>query len=199
MQIKFTNNYYQKKKRIQDLPVFYREMMFGKLKNDSVNFIKLFQQGIMMNDLELTPLKINTIKAKKRLGYKLPAHPLYGAGLDIDNKTYINMLRIRRIKDGWKVYASWAKHHKSRLSLRALLEIHEYGKTIQLKSGAIIRIPERPAFTKTLNRYAAIMAQGLRDKEAPDAIRRYVMTGKTDRIQKIIARQRLGRKYEKDS
>lgn len=198
MKIKFTSEFYKKQRRIENLPKFYVNMMMGKTKKDAIEFIKLFQQGIKYNELGLIKLKDGTIKQKKNMNYKKPETPLYGAGLDIDNKTYINMLRVKKLKNGWKVYPSWGKHHKSKLPLRALLEIHENGKIINTKNG-IIKIPARPVFKKTKQRYLSAIAKYSKRPDIKKAIKEYIKSDKIELINKIARQVNQGKKYENDN
>lgn len=196
----FSSSYKAKKARIQRLPAIAEQIMIGKLKRDAIGLIKEFQKGIRSNNFGLKKLQQATITGKLRKRYDKPETPLYGLG-DRSEKSYINMLRMRRIKNGWKVYPSWAKHHKSPLALRDLLIVHEYGCTITMKNGTIVRIPPRPALFKAYDRIMNRMKRDKREtsREVKTAMTEYINTGKKILLDKIEKRDLLGHKdYEKN-
>lgn len=196
----FSTSYRAKMARIQRLPVIADDIMMGKLKRDAIGFIEEFQKGIKSNNFGLRKLQKATIDGKIRMKYDKPETPLYGLG-DRSEKSYINMLRIRKLKNGWKVYPSWAKHHDSQLALRDLLIVHEYGCTITMTNGTIVRIPPRPALFKA---YQRVLIKQRRDKretsrEVKTAMTEYINTGKKLLIDKIEKRDLMGHKdYEKN-
>jgi len=196
----FSSSYKAKMARIKRLPELAESVMMGKLKRDATNLIEEFQKGIKQNNFGLQKLQKATIDGKLKMKYDKPETPLYGLG-DRSEKSYINMMRIRKIKNGYKVYPSWAKHHKSQLALRDLFIVHEYGTTISMPNGSIVRIPPRPAMFKA---YQRMMIKQRRDKretsqEVKTAMTEYINTGKKILIDKIEKRDLMGHKdYEKN-
>jgi len=161
-QVRFNNSYRAKKRRIQELPTMMNNIMYGLRKKDAALLISYFHSGIKNEKFSLLRLHPFTVERKEGFGYKLPETPLYGKGDDAKLKAYVNMLRMRKIHNGWKVFGSLGRHHKSNLTLRHLLNIHEAGITIKVtakmrkflhRAGlhlkadtTVIRIPPRPAF-----------------------------------------------------
>lgn len=151
----YSSGYDAIRKRIAKLPKELNETIMAKRKLDAIRFIELFQEGIRDDIFGLERLKEITQTNKKALGYTKPDTPLYGKG-DDDKASFINMLRIRKVKTGWVVFPSWAKHHSANMQLRQLLIIHEYGAIVRgtkinkktgMQEQYLIRIPPRPALT----------------------------------------------------
>lgn len=152
MKIKFNKSYFDLQKNIKKLPKAIFPLLFAQTQRDSLNMIKTFQDGIRQNSFRLVKLVDGTIQRKKYLNYSHPRTPLYGQGDEKKKNSYINMLRIRKLKNGHKVYASNAKHWSGNLKLNDLMTVQEFGTIIKSKSGTLIRIPARPAFMKAYNR-----------------------------------------------
>lgn len=193
MAVKYSNTYEAKKKRIQRLPEFTNDIMFGVIKKNAVMLIEEFKKGIRKNDFGLEPLKDKTVASKKRQGLKKPNNPLYGKGDERQKDSYMNMLRIRKLKRGWKVYPSWGKHWNSDLKLRDLFTVHEFGTKIVLKNGTIIQIPPRPAF---LLAYRRMMSKRYSDKketskEVKNAMKDFINKADYGRARKFINPKRL--------
>jgi len=161
VKVKYSNTYHAKRKRIVRIPKFLHPVMMAMAKRDAVRMITEFKSGIKSNSFGLERLEDETIQRKRLLGYTLPRVPLYGEGDENKDRSYVNMLRIRNIKRGWKVYPSWAKHHSSDLKLRDLLTVHEFGTIIPTDKG-FIRIPPRPAYLRAYKRV-------LKARKAPEA------------------------------
>lgn len=198
--IKFSNSYEAKKKRIARLPKMAEDAMMAHMKWNATQLILEFQDGIRKNNFGLEKMKQASITSKMRKTYKMPATPLYGLG-DRSDKSYINMMRIKKIKHGYKVYPSWAKHHDSNLKLNELFKIHEYGCTFTTKNGTAVRIPPRPAFFKAYERMMSKMERDSREtsKEVKRAMTQYVNEGKNNLFEKIAVRDLKGHKdYEKN-
>lgn len=198
--IKFSENFEAKRKRIQRLPRIVEDAMWSNAKKHATELIEEFKKGIKSNNLGLKKLQQVSITSKKKLGYDKPTTPLYGAG-DRTGKSYINMLRIRKIKNGYKVYPSWARHHKSNLKLRDLFIVHEYGCTITMANGVIVRIPPRPALFKAYQRMSGKMKRSGQEtsKEVKKAMAQFVKDGNNDLFKKITARDTAGHEdYEKN-
>lgn len=188
MKIEFSNSYYAKLNRLKRLPIMMEGIINTYAKRDAEETIKEFKKGIKANNFRLEPLKPRTIAQKSSMGYEKPRTPLYGAG-EQEDKSYINMMQIRKIKKSknqvsYKIYPSWAKHHKAKISLKDLFIIHEYGTTIRTKKGTI-RIPARPAFFSAYRRYLNKRSRLDRATEIKKAITKYINTAREDLIKKI--------------
>lgn len=171
MIVKFSTSYKQKRQRFVDSAQYFLEIGIELSKKDAIRMIKNFKEGIEKNNFRLTPLTDASKKLKANWGAAYPNRPLYGVTNSNSPNSFKNMLRMRRVKNGYKVYPSWAKHENSDISLRDLLRIHEFGKIIvvtdkmrgflsangmHLKATTkFIRIPPRNAFQKAVNRTLA--------------------------------------------
>jgi hypothetical protein len=191
---KFSSNYYAVAKRLQRLPKFVGEMADTITKKDAEGLIEEYQKGIREKTFHLTALSSITVKIKKDKGYSKPYTPLYGAGDDKKN-SLLNALRIRKIRKGYRVFVSWAKHHKSGLTLKQLSAIHEEGALIAVtpkmraflhyigihlkKDTTIIRIPPRPVRKKAFKRFLAKKLREENIKKARQGIINYLRTGNT--------------------
>jgi hypothetical protein len=143
-QFRWTDAGIAKLRRMDRLPVMAERIAMGKFKTYAKWLVKAFQDGISNDKLNLERLKTETIIAKARKGLPQPATPLYGKGKSVKN-SFVNMLIIREIENGYLVAPKLTKHHKAKLTLDQLHKIHEYGCTIATKNGGLIRIPPRPA------------------------------------------------------
>lgn len=150
MKAKLTASGKAKLKRIESLPVFGEKIVLGAVKKEMDKLLKEYQKGLDNNDFGLVALQPSTIKSKERKGFQKPTNPLYGKGAE-EQKSLYNALRIRKLKNGYKLYVSWAKHWDADLSLRDLFFIHNYGAKIQ-RGDTIIVIPPRPIFLLTYER-----------------------------------------------
>lgn len=175
--VQFSNNYWAKRKRIQRLPKLYENYAEGVIKKDMIGIMDAFHDGISDDAFGLDALAGSTVKQKIRMGYEKPGTPLYGKGDREPKKSYANMWRIRKVAEGWKLFASWAKHHKSKLTLRHLLAIHEKGITITLPNGTLIRIPPRPAFLYAQRKFASDKLKNKKERarEVKKAIKKFIM------------------------
>lgn len=185
----FSDHYEAKRSRIRRLPRMVVPIADTHAKNRAVNLIETFRKGIRSDTFGLRRLKPETIKRKSRRGLSKPTTPLYALG-DQEKRSYINMMRIRKLKGrGYRVAQSHAKHHESELQLRHLFVVHEYGTVIRMRGGTIIRIPARPAFA---NAFRSMMLW-LRNFEPPAsevrrAIVRYINTSREDLIARVSQR-----------
>lgn len=175
-----------KRSRIRRLPEFLGEELRAVLKRDAVGVIRAWQHGIGKNGLGLKRLAESTIAGKIRKGYRKPKTPLYGAGED-EKRSYINALKLRRLKNGWKVFVSWAKHHESDLKLSALFIVHEFGATINT-GRALIRIPPRPAFSLGFRKYMKSRRRREPTREVKRAITELIETGRAITHRRIVRR-----------
>ena len=197
---KFSNEFHAKLDRIKRLPILVGDTMMGSMKSSAVTLIQEFQSGIRMNDMGLKPLQPGTVASKQRKGYDKPENPLYGVG-DRSDKSYINLLRIRQLKNGYKVYPSKGRHHSSSLPLNVLFEIHEKGITIVTRNGVVIRIPPRPAFFKAYERTMNKMKKDKREtsRNVKKAMTQYVNNAREDLLREIKKGDYLNSKdYEKN-
>lgn len=197
---KFSNSFHAKMARIQRLPTMIEGTMMGHMKSSATGVIEEFKKGLRMNNMGLEKLKEATIASKTRKGYEKPENPLYGLG-DRSEKSYINMMRIRKIKNGYKVYPSKGKHHSSGLSLADLFKVHEYGCTITTKTGVIIRIPPRPAFFKAYERQMLKMKKDKREtsRTVKKAMTEYINTARQNLLREMEHRDMMNHEdYEKN-
>jgi hypothetical protein len=197
---KFSNSFHAKMARIQRLPQMIEGTMMGQMKSSATGVIEEFKKGLRMNNMGLEKLKDATIASKTRKGYEKPENPLYGLG-DRSDKSYINMMRIRKIKNGYKVYPSKGKHHSSGLSLADLFKVHEYGCTVNMKSGATVRIPPRPAFFKAYERQMLKMKKDAKEtsRTVKKAMTEFINTAKRDLLYEIERKDLMNHEdYEKN-
>lgn len=194
MAVKFSNSYKAKVNRISKLPKYIEGILEAQTKKDASSLIKEFKKGIKENSLELWPLKESTIRRKELQGFEEPDFPLYGLGDEDKYFSYMNMLRYKKIKNGYKVYPSKESHWSKRLSLRKLFLVHEFGAIISGKNGTLIRIPPRPAL---FNAYKNIMQKKSKDKKETSrvvkaAIKDFVNTGRDSLLRKIQDKMESG-------
>lgn len=196
---KFSTTYDAKRMRVARLPKLVERVAKSGTKKQAIALIEAFQSGIRTNSFKLVPLKPETVEKKAKQGMSKPRVPLYGRGDEVEKKSYINMLRIRKLKKGWKVYASWAKHHTSNLQLRALLQVHEEGCIIKQMRGntmVLIRIPPRPALAKALRRVLKGKIHEENVLEVRRAIRLLIKTGSTSGFRKIYHKTEKDRRFD---
>lgn len=183
--VKYSTNYQAQMSRIRRLPRKYDEVIRGAILRDAEGVIAEFRQGILRKNFRLVPLRPATIDRKRSAGAQHPDFPLYDAG-PRELRSYMNMMQITRLKNGYKVGPNpRALHHSKRLRLADLFVIHEYGATIkQFKSGqlVLIRIPPRPAWELAYDRL--MKKRKTREPrpavEVRRAITQFVKTGKED-------------------
>jgi len=210
-EVKYSLEYRAVEKRLQNLPKLMPGFLEAHAMKYAVRFIKIWKDGIKKNNLSLIPLKDSTVKAKRNMSflkgrgkgkakseiaYKQPETPLYGAGLDIDQKTYINMLRIFKRSKMYKVMPSWAKHHKSDMKLKDLFDVHEKGRTIIKENGTAIRIPPRPAFFLAYRRFLNERAQQDPAKKFKAEITKWIKTGQSKYFEDVLKDSQEGKKFE---
>lgn len=212
VRVKFSNEFNAKKKRILNMPTKIDSMLYGIYKRDSVGIIKEYQNGIRTDSLGLERLKPDTIKWKERRGLSKPSTPLYAWG-DDQKMSLINCLRIRKLKNGWKIYPSRGMHHNKAggkpIALEFLHKIHEYGAIIPNRSKAKkifggkkepIRIPPRPA----LNRAYRVHLKKLQSRKqetsrlVKKAISLYIEMSNTAEIEHLISYNKRFKDMEKD-
>jgi hypothetical protein len=163
-------------KRIKRGPVIMKRYIDNLMHDLATEYIEIFQDGIRKNKFHLEKLKPGTISAKKKRGYKKPRTPLYGMG-DDHNKSLINALLIKKIKDGWSVYARWSKHYEANMQIRQLLYLHENGCIIK-RGTTMIRIPPRPALKLAYSKLMREFNKRGEAKKIKDMITTYIKTGR---------------------
>lgn len=176
MKVKFSTKYWAKVKRIERLPQFMEEMIRALRKKDAYTMIREFHRGIKMDSFGLTRLKEGTIKRKRALGYQYPEVPLYGKGDEERERSYINLLRVQKLKNGYKVFPSKMKHHTADMRLLDLFRVHEFGTTIH-RGTTLIRIPSRPAFFLAFQRALGKLKKEENTKMVKNAIVSLVREG----------------------
>lgn len=187
MKSKTTTRFEQKRARLLELKKYMAPMMDTVLKREAIVFIKIFQDGIKNRTFRVKSLKQSTIDQKTKLGYSQPETPLYGKGFD-DERSYINVLEIKKLKKGYKISPSNKKHHKSDLTLKELLLIHERGFTVKPKHGDAFHVPPRPILKKTSDLFNSKVKK-LRQKEYKsirEAIKNFIKNKAINGITKII-------------
>lgn len=196
--VKFSNSYNAKMLRIKRLPEYVPDMMIGALKKDAVGIVKTFHDGIKNDTLELEFLKPATIQQKDRKGFENPDSPLYGKGDDAKDRSYSNMLRIRKLKNGWKVYPSRAMHWSGKITLNHLFQIHEYGCTVTARNGNTFRIPPRPAFMYSYRKWMNDKKKNQMETSVTvkKAITDYINNAETQYIKKLTDINKKKEKFE---
>ena len=149
--INLSPSYWATRKRIQRIPKMFLKTASAIVKKDALNLMNNFHNGIKQNSFRLAILADETIEKKVGLGLERPETPLYAFGDEKKEKAYLNSLRIRKLKNGWRVFVSRGMHHSGRISLIRLYGIHEFGAIIK-KGDRLIRIPPRPALHKAFLR-----------------------------------------------
>jgi hypothetical protein len=182
--------------RIRRLPKLMTMAIEAKAKKDAIAVITEFHDGIKESRYGLMPLASATIAAKSRAGYSDPEAPLYGKGDDAQPKSYMNMLRLRKMAKAWKVVPSKGWHWSRKIKLADMLKVHEYGCTITngFGKGITIRIPPRPALRYA---YRAVMYRRTKNdpaRELREAALKLVKKGDETALRKIIKRDTLGDK-----
>jgi DNA-binding cell septation regulator SpoVG len=179
-------------KRMGQVPRIATPMIMSKLKADALGLVRNFHEGIKNRSFNLIKLEDGTIARKKADGMERPTTPLYGLGDEKKKNSYINMLRIRQLKNGWRVQPSIGKHHAADITLRLLYFVHEFGTIITGRNGALIRIPPRPALYRAYRRTLMDKAAKERSKVVKAAIARYIREGKDASIKQARAQYERG-------
>lgn len=198
VKMQFTSQGKAKMKRLKNVPTLNesQNLFHAYAKADALRLIRNFHEGIKRDSFGLEQLADKTVKRKYSLGMQFPEVPLYGRGDEKKKNSYVNMLRLKKLKKGYKVAPSWGRHHTSKLSLRSLFLIHEFGTIIQ-RGETLIRIPARPALFES---YKKTVQETRRLKRSPAVKRimtKYINEGKTAHFNKEIDRITKGlAKYE---
>lgn len=181
IKVKYSTKYWAVQKRIARLPVVILGLFSAIRKKDAGRYMKNFHDGIKNNSFRLKKLEDGTIARKEGQGMEFPRTPLYGRGDDKKDRSYVNMMRIRKLKNGWRVKPSIAKHYSGNVKLRTLFFVHEFG-TIIKQGDTMIRIPPRPAALKAFNK---TLRQENKDENSgivKKAIKKYIQDGKKNAI-----------------
>lgn len=184
--IKFSQNWGAVRKRIKKIPAFAHGVADTIRKGDANKLIAYWRAGIMGNTLGLFALKPETVARKLARGYTHPYSPLYGLGFE-GSKTYIKGMRVFKTSTGYRVQMVNASHHESDLPLKALFVVHEYGTTIR-RGDRIIRIPARPAMTKSYEKLMLELRRQDPSKEFKKACNEFLNTGRSSTAQTIASR-----------
>jgi hypothetical protein len=206
IKLKTSKRYDAIQSRIKKIPALLDDIAYAVRKRDAMNFIRIFKEGIKNDDFGLDRLHPFTKQRKSELGMPQPSTPLYGKG-EGEKNSLSNVLRLRKVKNGWKVYKSWAKHHTANLTLRHLLAIHENGCIIQVTSKMraflhfiglhlkqetdVIRIPPRPAYAGAGQFALSEISRKEEAAEVRKAISIYIDTGdmtEVDKFRKLLKR-----------
>lgn len=165
MRVKTTDSFKKKVERVEWLKKNSSKIASGILKSNGLALIEMFRAGVDQNQFGLTPLKDNTVLSKKSAGYDHPDTPLVGKGdrRKGSKDSYENMLRLKRVPQGWSVVVSSGKHW-SGAPLKMLYVVHEYGMKIVKKDGTIIQIPKRPALKYAVREFKASLKESFGDK-----------------------------------
>lgn len=187
LKVTFSNNYKRLMNEFPNLPNVCMDVFRSAIKRDALTTVKEFKEGIKANRLGLVKLQDGTVRSKKAMGYKKPTYPLYGLGDESKRRSYMNMLRVKDMKNSVTVSPSHEKHHSEALTLNKLWNIHEHGATIKGAGGALIRIPLRPALKKALNRAMSKRKMSATAKVIKTAVVLYIMKRSKMYLQKAQA------------
>jgi hypothetical protein len=182
----FSSEYKKKMGRLKDLPRMSNLALLGARKKDIMEINKIFQEGISKNKFNLEKLAHVTILNKTKKGYDRPRTPLYGKG-EKSKDSFMNMMLIRKLKNGWKLYPSWRKHWSGNIKLVDLFKIHERGAKIKRGNG-ITQIPPRPALRMAYRAFQSLekrRADNFKTK-IKEAIRAYINKGDKSKLNKLI-------------
>jgi hypothetical protein len=173
------------KKRIANLPKMMTNLVQAKTKKDATTLVKIFHDGIKNNSLGLQKLSALTISAKGQLSMPSPHSPLYGKGDQEQERSYMNMMRIKVNKGSYTVQPSIAMHWSKKLKLKTLFMIHEYGAIAshgQGENARMVRIPPRPAFLKAYKLFGKSKIKGETSKQVIKAMQSYMATGNEKQV-----------------
>lgn len=209
---KYSKNFKAVQSRLRRLPQLVGETLDTYAKRDCTRVIREYQKGIKEDKFPVTRLSDKTVDIKREKGYPQHSTPLYGQGEGEKNSLY-NALAIRKIKNGYRLYVRWAKHHESNLTLRDLLNIHQRGAIIMVtdkmraflhwigihlrKDTVMIRIPPRPVLDMAVLKVLEIRRREDPAKEIKQAMAEYIKTGRDNLFKKYREfNEREAREYE---
>ncbi len=211
VKVEFSPRYRAVQKRIENLPKTMGLIHEVHAKRLAIELIETFKEGIRRGNFRLLPLIEPTIARKRELGQRRPRTRLYGEGDDEEN-SYINALRIRKVKNGYRVAPTAAREHDADIKLKDLFNVHEYGATITVtprmraflhtigihlsKQKTAIRIPPRPAFFSAHRRLLIRMSRRDPAAEVRRALWSHVHEGKDQLLKAIIKKDPNWGKYD---
>lgn len=195
IEAKFSTKYQAVKARIRRLPKLVEGSADTFTKKDAVALIDTFRDGIENDSFGLARLQPTTIARKIKQGKKKPRNPLLGEGENRDT-SYINLFKVRKIKNGYRVYPRWAKHYGSGLDLRHLFAIHERGALIRRPNGTITRIPPRPAFAKAFRKHLNERQRAENVRQVRDAMAELIKNGSEYKFKKLNTKTKETDKHD---
>ena len=212
VKVKFSTHYRAVQSRLRRLPKIVDETLDTFAKRDCARVIKEYQKGIKQDLFPTERLNEKTVEIKAGKGYQQPATPLYGKGEDEKNSLY-NALAIRKIKNGYRLYVRWAKHHESNLTLRDLLNIHQRGALIVITDKMraflhwlgihlradtyVIRIPPRPVLDMAILKVLEKRRREEPTRKIKQAMSEFIKTGRDNLFKKYREfNEREIREYE---
>jgi hypothetical protein len=157
--------------------------LLSATKRNAMGMVFNFQNGIRMNNFGLEKLKDGTIQRKSSQGMERPQVPLFGAGDDRKDDSYINGLRLRKLKNGYKVFFSKKKHWSGTITLDVLHRIHEDGAVFK-RGETVIIIPPRPAFRKAFIRTLKQLKAQETASEVKKVYADYIRSGQKSTVDK---------------
>jgi hypothetical protein len=182
--------------RIQRLPRMIGDYPEYRAKGLAEKTIKAFHDGIKSKSFGLAPLKESTISHKEAAGYERPDSPLYALGDEADD-TYANMLEVVKVENRKWVVRPRRGYHQvlrpdgsvvhSRLTLKKLFQVHEYGCTINT-GRSIVKLEPRPALHLAYRRIMNSAARKEPSAVVRKAIVKYVKMGDESLITAIKKR-----------
>ena len=184
IKVKYSSAYEAKRKRIQRLPQFIPGMVEGHIKRDLLEIRDMFHDGIKDDTFGLERLAESTKSRKSSKGYPRPSAPLHGKGDMELNRSYMNMLIMRRTSKGWKLLPSTKRHWSGKITLRELFVIHEHGAKIK-RGNTIIQLKPRPAFLLAYRRWMIKRRQADKALEVRKALTKFVVSGDKALIKRI--------------
>ena len=197
MNLNYSRRLKQFQASLKDMPQRIQGKVKRVFRDNALGFIKTFHDGVKDESFNLKKLKVGTISQKARRGFPQPETPLYGLGDEQHDRSYVNMFRIREVKNGWIAFPSWAKHWSKNITLRDMYLIHEFGAIIQKRNSRLkvkrdsffalrkadmykvkpddfIRIPPRPAVARAYKKFMASEAYRQNVKNIINIIQEYI-------------------------
>lgn len=184
---RITPSFSEISKRAKIVPTIMQKVFMSGARADAVRLVKIFEDGIENNSFGLEPLDKATIESKQRQSFPRPKIPLYGRGPQ-EAKSYLRMLRIRALKNGYRVFPSHARHWKSKLQLNELFHVHEYGAIITVGKGdgaKMVRIPPRPAFLRAHQKWSREKLKNSKSPMIRSALAMYLKSGQENHLNKV--------------
>jgi len=176
MKYKFSSKQSAVRNRVKNLPQIFEKSIRSARRKEAEEYAKTFEQGIKNRELNLAPLKPETIKRKRSQGMAKPSTPLFGRG------QFSEMMQVTQQGEKWVVKPKRGKHH-SGLTYAAILEIHEKGKTIKRKTksgkAVTIRIQPRPSKSRAYQLWLRRRKKVDTNRQVWKEINQRIKTGKS--------------------